>query len=615
MPALALAATVLVSGRNKAWRPPRGLIGTLPFEARPQVDKGMPPGMPTQRTTGRAGGLPLAVYLGVFAMCLMSAALLIGVFLIERFAEAERREAATRLSAAAGSLVSRFEREVDNTLVTLRSWAASNILDDDDLAGFHAWASKVLEGSGAHALVVDRQSQVLLHTRVPYSGERVLSADPETPQTVFRTGEAMVSGVFFGMLSQEYVFNVLYPVIRSGEVRYVLIITRNASQLLREVISASVVPEAEIWLTDSSGIVLTNSNHPEASGNALSTRLTEAMGGDRLLSLIQKDSGEWVYVSHLESPLTGWSVGVAVPKESVDGPIETSWRLLGYLGIALLSAMAVMSLGIWWLTALPIRRLSSQARAYGAGREIPPQRGFLREANEVSAVLLQASEERRRHETSLQVLSRELAHRAVNLLTVVQSMAQQTARTSETVADFVEAFGPRLTALASSFQLAASRNWGAVPIHAAANATLQAFNQEGESRITMSGPALTLMPKGAELIGLALFELVTNAVKHGALSVPDGHVRVQWGVDDSTGELELSWTEEGGPPVAPPTRLGLGHRLITETMEAGLRGKVVLTFAATGLRWRLQCPLATIIGDPDGCPDTVEKREPAAAAR
>jgi hypothetical protein len=43
-----------------------------------------------------------------------------------------------------------------------------------------------------------------------------------------------------------------------------------------------------------------------------------------------------------------------------------------------------------------------------------------------------------------------------------------------------------------------------------------------------------------------LHELTTNEAKYGALSVPDGHVQVEWSraVD---GRLALCWTETGGP--------------------------------------------------------------------
>lgn len=59
---------------------------------------------------------------------------------------------------------------------------------------------------------------------------------------------------------------------------------------------------------------------------------------------------------------------------------------------------------------------------------------------------------------------------------------------------------------------------------------------------------------------LALHELSANAAKYGALSVPDGHVEVDWQV--SNGTIRLVWTEVDGPPVQPPKRIGFGSRVL-----------------------------------------------------
>ncbi len=60
----------------------------------------------------------------------------------------------------------------------------------------------------------------------------------------------------------------------------------------------------------------------------------------------------------------------------------------------------------------------------------------------------------------------------------------------------------------------------------------------------IGGPNVLLEPNTAQAIAVTLHELATNAAKYGALSVPDGHVHVEW----SRGEdepLVLRWTETG----------------------------------------------------------------------
>jgi two-component sensor histidine kinase len=83
---------------------------------------------------------------------------------------------------------------------------------------------------------------------------------------------------------------------------------------------------------------------------------------------------------------------------------------------------------------------------------------------------------------------------------------------------------------------------------------LAAYSQGGVTRVQIDGPSVLLEPSAAQAIAVTLQELATNAAKYGALSVPDGHVRVEWS-HEQNGRLALRWTEKGGPPVELPTRL------------------------------------------------------------
>ena len=49
-----------------------------------------------------------------------------------------------------------------------------------------------------------------------------------------------------------------------------------------------------------------------------------------------------------------------------------------------------------------------------------------------------------------------------------------------------------------------------------------------------------------------------------------------------------SWVEQGGPPVSPPQRSGLGTLILTRLAEQSLDAKVEMDFADGGLRWRLR---------------------------
>jgi two-component sensor histidine kinase len=95
---------------------------------------------------------------------------------------------------------------------------------------------------------------------------------------------------------------------------------------------------------------------------------------------------------------------------------------------------------------------------------------------------------------------------------------------------------------------------------------------------------------------MALHELMTNAAKYGALSVPEGRVAVTWTLtsDGSRDHLSLTWTETGGPDVVPPARKGFGSRLIERQLPLEFDGRAVLDFAPAGLVCRLDIPLTAL---------------------
>jgi two-component sensor histidine kinase len=106
------------------------------------------------------------------------------------------------------------------------------------------------------------------------------------------------------------------------------------------------------------------------------------------------------------------------------------------------------------------------------------------------------------------------------------------------------------------------------------------------------GPPIELSADLAVPIGMALHELTTNAVRHGALSVPDGYVEVRWDIiaDDGGRRLQLEWKERGGPPASPPTQEGFGSTLLRRVLPMQVNADVQIDFDAEGLRFRLQAP-------------------------
>lgn len=204
--------------------------------------------------------------------------------------------------------------------------------------------------------------------------------------------------------------------------------------------------------------------------------------------------------------------------------------------------------------------------------------------------------ERERYETQVRVVMQEVAHRSKNLLSIVQAVAMRTA--SDNPEDFVEKFQKRIRSMASAQDLLVGGNWHGVSMRDLVKSQLAHFGDFPDHRISVSGPELTLQPGTAQNIGMAFHELATNAAKYGALSTDSGSVAIIWSVDDTSAgepELRMSWSESGGPVVAPPERAGFGATVIKTIVESSLSARVELNYAAEGFAWSMVCPLASAV--------------------
>ena len=185
------------------------------------------------------------------------------------------------------------------------------------------------------------------------------------------------------------------------------------------------------------------------------------------------------------------------------------------------------------------------------------------------------------------LVTEELKHRIVNLLSVVQAIARQTFREGD--AESLADFSARLAALAAAQKLLIDAENAAAKLRETVMTALAPHCADGD-RCTISGPPVALDGRRAHARTLALHELASNAAKYGALSVERGWIEVIWTSADEA--LDFRWREHDGPPVATPTRRGFGSRLITHNLAAAFDGAVDLTFKSAGLECRLQAPLA-----------------------
>jgi len=192
--------------------------------------------------------------------------------------------------------------------------------------------------------------------------------------------------------------------------------------------------------------------------------------------------------------------------------------------------------------------------------------------------------ERKEAEAQVTLLAQESAHRIKNMLSMIQAIATQTLRNSATLVEARDAIGARLVALGQAQDLLTHGSGTAAGLRDVVIGATR-LHSETFGRITVQGPNEMLEPKAVLGLGLMLHELSTNAVKYGALSVPEGRVQIVWGErqDATMPYVDWQWREIGGPPVAEPSRKGFGSRMIERGLTSNLGHAVTLDYAPSGL--------------------------------
>ena len=134
--------------------------------------------------------------------------------------------------------------------------------------------------------------------------------------------------------------------------------------------------------------------------------------------------------------------------------------------------------------------------------------------------------ERRRADEHQRWLVAELDHRVKNVLARVGVVAMYTRQGSNTMDEYVQTLDQRIQSMAAAHQLLSQGNWQGVRVADIVRCQLAPYATDANT--ATCGPDIALSAPATEALGMVLHELVTNASKYGALSVPEGRVSVDW---------------------------------------------------------------------------------------
>jgi two-component sensor histidine kinase/CheY-like chemotaxis protein len=214
---------------------------------------------------------------------------------------------------------------------------------------------------------------------------------------------------------------------------------------------------------------------------------------------------------------------------------------------------------------------------------------------DAKALLAQAgidAKEREAADKLQKLILGELHHRIKNTLATVSAIASQSFRTATSIAHGQKAMEGRLIALGRAHDLLMQVSWANASLTHTLNGATEPYDSKGNRRFYFNGPDIRITSGAVIALAMTFNELCTNTTKFGALSSPAGRVEITWTTDDE--RLRLTWTEKGGPAVAPPTRRSFGTRMM-ESLGQQLNGQVELDFKPAGFVYALNVPLGSVI--------------------
>lgn len=210
--------------------------------------------------------------------------------------------------------------------------------------------------------------------------------------------------------------------------------------------------------------------------------------------------------------------------------------------------------------------------------------------------------EERQTADRMDVLVSELQHRTRNIIGVIRAIARRTQRASPSLDQFAEHFAARLDALSRANGLLSSLKEGdRVAFDELLQAELRGHGiapDRDEGRIVLSGAeGIRLRSASVQTLALALHELLTNAMKHGALGRPQGCLVIAWEVVGpvSAPRLRVEWRETWGsqPARAPAVSAdsGYGRELIERAIPFQLGAETTYDLRPEGLTCIVVLPL------------------------
>ncbi|MEX1108719.1 MAG: cache domain-containing protein [Dongiaceae bacterium] len=291
------------------------------------------------------------------------------VFVLAREEQATLRDG---LDNTARAIVEAVDTRMTGVIQSMSVLIAANDFNGLDLAGFHEEATRIVESQEAwdYIVLADESGQLLAHTLRPYGASLPTIADvPYFIEATESGGVSAGTGLFIGRISGKPQLAVAMPVSVAGEIRYVLAVVVDPGELGRA-FSSSALPDGwSEWVLDRNHTIVGGTGAGAILGNAAPPDLIEQLSGRDAGTIETIDAaGVSTFGVFRRSPLTGWTVVMAVPKATFTAAVSNSTAAIVGGGIAFLALGVGLSMAVGRRTSHSIRGLARLARVLAEGR-------------------------------------------------------------------------------------------------------------------------------------------------------------------------------------------------------------------------------------------------------
>ena len=385
-----------------------------------------------------AGLLPLAAMSGF------------GLYTMVQQQREQVERSSVELARALGTAV---DGELHSSIAVLEALATSPALDAGDTDAFYRVAQRVVATRPQWRAVIlhDPSGQVVVHTGYPPGRADLAIVEPASFDQLVQTRAPIVGPLRRGQRG-EFGVPVRVPVLRDGNLRYVLTGVLNPEDILDVITNQRVPNDWVVSVFDAKGSRVARSRaHGKFLGSPAAPSLQRLMAasGDEGVGSSFALEGDPVLTAYVKNRSTGWTVALGIPLANVDAGARRSAMVYG--GGLLLSLLlgAGVALALARSINRPIGELRRAALALGRGQAPPRVESDVHEIQEVADALAASAEQRARDEAERERLlaaeraargGAELARRRLELLAsagAVLSRSLQPHATLEAIASVV----------------------------------------------------------------------------------------------------------------------------------------------------------------------------------